>query len=103
MAGVGVPSRLYNVLAAGRPVVAAVDRESEPARVLREYRIGIQTPPGQLDAFVQAVESLRADPSYVSEAGSRARAAAVEHFAFPQTLSSYRQLLSELDGGARKE
>ena len=31
MRGVGVPSRLYNILASGRPVIAAVDATSEPA------------------------------------------------------------------------
>jgi colanic acid biosynthesis glycosyl transferase WcaI len=98
MAGVGVPSRLYNVLAAGRPVVAAVDPESEPARVLREYHIGIQTRPGHLDEFVRAIESMRADPSFLSEAGSRARTVAVDHFAFSQTLEAYRRLVAELVG-----
>jgi glycosyltransferase involved in cell wall biosynthesis len=96
MAGVGVPSRLYNVLAAGRPVVAAIDPDSEPARVLREEGVGIQTAPGNSGAFVQAIETIRADAPFLSEAGSRARRAAVERYGFDRALTAYRQVLAEL-------
>jgi glycosyltransferase involved in cell wall biosynthesis len=96
MAGVGVPSRLYNVLAAGRPLIAAVDAESEPARVIREERVGIDTPPGDVEAFTRAVEAARADPHALREAGARARRAAVERFGFDRILAAYRELISEL-------
>ena len=95
MAGVGVPSRLYNVLAAGRPVVAAVDQASEPSLVLSEERVGIQVPPGDAGAFVAAVMTMRSDPAYLRQAGERARAAAQNRFSFPQTLEAYRTMLSE--------
>jgi colanic acid biosynthesis glycosyl transferase WcaI len=101
MAGVGVPSRLYNVLAAGRPVAAAVDSESEPARVINEERIGVHTPPGDLRSFVEAIESMRRDESFLVDAGCRARRAAVERFSFPGILAAYRQLLAELGWEAR--
>lgn len=96
MAGIGVPSRLYNVLAAGKPVIAAVDADSEPARVIREERIGLQTPPGDCAAFVRAVETVRCDPTFLAEAGARARRAAVERFSFPKTIAAYRSMLAEL-------
>lgn len=99
MAGVGVPSRLYNVLAAGRPVIAAVDHDSEPARVLREEGIGVQTRPGDSDAFVRAVESMRADAPFLGEAGARARRAAVQRYSFDRILTAYQQMLSELGWG----
>ena len=100
MAGVGVPSRLYNVLAAGRPLVAAVDEESEPALVLAEERVGVQTPPGDAEAFVRAVVSLRADPQFLREAGLRARHAATERFGFDRTLAAYDALLRELQSSS---
>jgi glycosyltransferase involved in cell wall biosynthesis len=95
MSGVGVPSRLYNVLAAGRPLVAAVDPDSEPSLVLQEEEVGIQVAPGDADAFVHAVLKMRSDPSYLREAGDRARRAAIQRFGFPNTLESYRRLLGE--------
>lgn len=96
MSGVGVPSRLYNLLAAGRPVIAAVDHDSEPARVLREEGVGVQTTPGDVEEFVKAVLDLRADPHFRREAAERARRAAVERFGFGATLAAYHELLSPL-------
>ena len=96
MAGVGVPSRLYNVLAAGRPVIAAVDGHSEPARVVREEDVGIQTEPGDVEAFVRAVERMRADGEWVRAAGTRARRAAVDRFGFDTVLAAYQRLIADL-------
>jgi colanic acid biosynthesis glycosyl transferase WcaI len=95
MSGVGVPSRLYNVMAAGRPVVAAVDADSEPSLVLQEEAIGIQVTPGDADAFVGAVLKMRSDPSYLRQAGERARRAATKRFGFPITLEAYKSPLGE--------
>jgi len=40
MAGVSVPSRMYNVMAAGKPIIAVTDPDSELALVVREEDIG---------------------------------------------------------------
>ena len=95
MAGVGVPSRLYNVLAAGRPVVAAVDAESEPALIIQEEEIGVQVPPGDAAAFVDAIVKLRSNPAYLTAAGARARRAAVDRFGFSHVLAAYVDLLGD--------
>jgi colanic acid biosynthesis glycosyl transferase WcaI len=96
MAGVGVPSRLYNALAAGRPVLAAVDPQSEPARVIREEGVGMHTAPGDVEAFVNAVVAMRNDPALVEAAGRRARVAAVDRFGFLEILIAYQRLVAEL-------
>ena len=44
MSGVSVPSRMYNILAAGKPIVAVADDESELARVVREEQVGWVVP-----------------------------------------------------------
>ena len=43
--GYVVPSRLYGVLAAGRPVIAAAEDDSETAQLVREAGCGIVVPP----------------------------------------------------------
>ena len=40
MAGVSVPSRLYNQMAAGRPIIAVADAASEVSQVVAEEEIG---------------------------------------------------------------
>ena len=46
MQGVSVPSRTYNILAAGKPIIAATDRDSELAMVIREEDVGWVVAPG---------------------------------------------------------
>ena len=64
LAGYVVPSRLYGVLAVGRPVIAAADPESETAQVVERVGCGIVVPPGrpELVAFVnQVFDQLKAN------------------------------------------
>ncbi|MFN8224345.1 MAG: glycosyltransferase family 4 protein [Gaiellales bacterium] len=95
LAGYVVPSRLYGVLAAGRPVLAAADDESETARIVREAGCGLVVPPGrpELVAAVlrDAVEG-RAPLAGLGEAGRRwVEAEADREVAFER----YRRVVGE--------
>ena len=46
LAGYVVPSRLYGILAAGRPVIVAADADSETSRLVNEVGCGVVVPPG---------------------------------------------------------
>ena len=46
LSGFVVPSRLYGILAVGRPVIVAADADSETARLVREVGCGLVVPPG---------------------------------------------------------
>lgn len=98
MAGVGVPSRLYNVMASGRPLIAVMDEDSEVARVVREEGIGWTVQPGDTDGFVEAVVAARAQSDCLSAMGGRGRAAAETTYAFDTILHAYMRLLDALDG-----
>ncbi|MGE0040488.1 MAG: glycosyltransferase family 4 protein [Vicinamibacterales bacterium] len=75
LAGVIVPSKLYPILAAGRPCLAAVEPASEPAAVIEQYGCGVRVPPGDAQALAAAVERLADQPGERAEMGRRARAA----------------------------
>ncbi len=47
MEGYIVPSKLYGILAAGRPYVAAVDPSCEVARLAVEHQCGVLAAPGE--------------------------------------------------------
>ena len=55
------PSRIYNYLLAGRPVVASVDGEFDLARLLRESGAGLVAEPGDAEALSHAIETLYHD------------------------------------------
>jgi glycosyltransferase involved in cell wall biosynthesis len=75
-----VPSKLQSYLAAGRPIIAALDGEG--ARIVAESGAGICCPPGNAPALADAIRRLHAMPAEAHErmgaAGSHYHAA---HFA----------------------
>ncbi len=71
-----VPSKLYGILAAGRPFVAAVDPSCEVATIASTQSCGLVAPPGNPGALVDAIARLYADRSLARSMGENARRAA---------------------------
>src|SRR5207237_1151012 len=74
LAGFVVPSRLYGILAAGRPVLVAADEDSETAQLVRAVGCGIVVPPGEPDLVADAIRSLASGEHDLAEMGRRGRA-----------------------------
>lgn len=60
LAASSVPSKMYSILAAGRPIVASVDPGTEVARTVVAAGAGLAVPPDDPDAFHAAVDELLA-------------------------------------------
>ena len=78
-----VPSKVYGLLAAGRPVLFIGPREATPARIIAQYACGWQIDCGDVAALVSLLHRLAADPAEVRAAGSRARQALLEQYDLP--------------------
>lgn len=101
MTGISVPSRVYNIMAAGKPILAIGDTGSEIAMMIREEQIGWLVPPGAPGRFTAAVLEARADPARLTEMGSRARRAAKIKYSYERVIAAYCDLfrgLKRLDG-----
>jgi colanic acid biosynthesis glycosyl transferase WcaI len=72
-----VPSKLYGILASGRPFVAAVDPSCEAATIAREHQCGTVAMPGDVDALVAAIATFYDDPAGARVMGENARRAAL--------------------------
>jgi len=73
--GIVVPSKLFGILAAGKPSIMVGPRDAEAARILIEHDAGLVVAPGDVESMLSAIESLRADASRCSQMGVRARRA----------------------------
>jgi colanic acid biosynthesis glycosyl transferase WcaI len=94
LAGYIVPSKVYGILAAGRPFIAAVENGSEPARIIAEERCGMHVQPGDSAAIAEAILKLRAmSPSERQEMGLRGRAGLVERYDRTRASALYERLL----------
>ena len=92
-----VPSKVYGVLAAGRPYVAAVDPSSEVATIARDHGCGVLAAPGDPDALAGAIVSLADDPATTHAMGQRARAAALQ-FDRRVAVLAYHDLFARVAG-----
>src|SRR5207247_4100592 len=63
LAGYIVPSKLYGILAAGRPYVAAVEDACEVAEITREHECGFVVPPGDAAALASRILDIYRDRS----------------------------------------
>ena len=91
-----VPSKMYSILAAGRPIVASVDTGTEVAAVVERANAGIAVPPDDPEAFTKALARLVAEPDEVERMG-RAGRAFVERWASPAAIAEqYEALFDEL-------
>jgi colanic acid biosynthesis glycosyl transferase WcaI len=97
LGSVSVPSKTYSILAAGRPIVAAIDAGTEVPRILDASGAGVAVEPDDADAFAHAVGQLVDDPD-----GARARGEAGRRWvltaASPGAVAEeYERLIESLD------
>ncbi|HEX4001841.1 MAG TPA: glycosyltransferase family 4 protein [Candidatus Acidoferrales bacterium] len=71
--GVVVPSKLYSILAAGRPVLAVAPESSDAARIVVESGCGLAADPDDPAAVANAIRELRADSARLCKMGRTAR------------------------------
>jgi colanic acid biosynthesis glycosyl transferase WcaI len=102
LAKASVPSKLYSILAAGRPVVASVDEGTEVATTVSRAGAGLAVPPEDPDAFTDALLELLDDPERARSMGASGRRF-VEGWASPAAVAErYEALFEELRDSRRR-
>lgn len=96
LAGYVVPSRLYGILAAGRPVIVAADEDSETARVVEAQGCGVVVPPGRPELLAQTIRAAHDGELDLAGMGLRAREYVVRDADRQVAFGRYRELLREL-------
>lgn len=96
LGNVSVPSKTYSILAAGRPVLAAIDPGTEVPRMIRAAGAGVVVPPDDAAAFTAALRGMLADPVALAAQGTAGRAF-VESAVSPRAVAvAYAELIDRL-------
>jgi putative colanic acid biosynthesis glycosyltransferase WcaI len=95
LAGYIVPSKLYPILAAGRPYIAAVESLSEVAALTQRHRCGVLVEPGDAVQLADAIRRLADQPAEREGMGARARLAS-ELFARDRQVAAHAQVIEEV-------
>lgn len=94
--GLVLPSKLYGIMAAARPTIFIGDADGDTAAVLADARAGITVPVGDVGGMVDAIVSMREDPTRVLELGLNARRAFESRFDMPIAITRWRAVLEEV-------
>jgi colanic acid biosynthesis glycosyl transferase WcaI len=92
LASVSVPSKSYSILAAARPVLAAIDEGSEIPRILAESGAGLSVPPDNERAFVAALTTLCNDQNLRESMGAKGRAWVEQHASPAAVAAAYEAI-----------
>ncbi len=96
LAASSTPSKVYGILAAGRPVLASVDTDSEVASIISDAACGAAVPPDDPAEFIAALDHLVSDSHELEQMGKRSRSFA-EGLQQPRDQAvAYEQLFNRL-------
>jgi len=91
-----VPSKLYSILAAGRPVLASLDADTEVTRVIDQSGAGIAVEPENQDDFLWALYRLVDSRESREDMGRKGRAFVEEWVSPAGVAAAYIALFDEL-------
>lgn len=91
-----VPSKILSIMAAGRPVVAALNSDGDAPRLIAKADCGLCVPPEDPHALAEAVLRLYHDPSLREQLGRNGRRYAEEHFSVGVCANKYERLFEEV-------
>lgn len=90
------PSKLYGILAAGRPVMAIASATTDLAQTVRENDLGWCCEPGDPPAIVDSIATAANSGHLLSEMGARARSIAKECFDRKVVMNDFESLFRRL-------
>lgn len=94
MWGVSMPSRTYNILAAGKPILALTEKDSELAQVVAEDEVGWIAPPDEPTVLLNTIEKIYNERHKIAQMNARARRAALEKYSLATAVEKYRRAIN---------
>jgi len=95
MYGVSVPSRMYNIMAAGKPLIGIVEEGSEIAKVIVEEKVGFVVKPGSPDQLVKVIEYAMSNCQILKNMGDRASGLVKEKYSCDNAIRKYEALIND--------
>ncbi len=80
VAGSMVPSKIYGMLAAGRPVLYIGPNDTTAAKIVKSHDCGWRVAPGDVNGLVKLLHTLNTNRELIYSAGRRARQALLQHY-----------------------
>lgn len=96
MGGVIVPSKIYGIMAAGKPYIAALDKESEVYQITEELNCGININPSDVEELKKAVVWAYRHQSEIEKMGENGRKALEKYYSREISTQKFKQYIHKI-------
>lgn len=93
MCGVSMPSRTYNILAVGKPILALAEVDSEVSLVVKESEIGWIVPPNEPEKLFSIINTIYIQREKLIGMQIRARKTALQKYSLEMAIENYEKAL----------
>jgi glycosyltransferase involved in cell wall biosynthesis len=101
LSGFVVPSRLYGILAVGRPALVSADPDSETVRLVEDAGCGIVVPPGRPELVAAVIRDVIEGRLSLDGMGDRGRAWVEREADREVAFGRYRRLVADVVSSSR--
>ena len=91
MRGVSMPSRTYNILAVGKPILALAESDSEVAKVIEEDKVGWIVSPNEPEKLLELIKKIYHEREKIPEMQKRARNSALAKYSLETAVENYKK------------
>jgi len=96
MKGVIVPSKVYGIMASGKPFIAAVDEGSETDEIVKQFHCGIAVKPSNVEELKKAVLWAFNNRNKLEKMGENGRKALENHYTKKICTQKFRKIVKNL-------
>jgi len=89
-----IPSKIFEFMGAGRPILTTVDGESRG--IIERAGAGVFSPPEDVDALVESIRALSRDPRRLERMGALGREFVERSYSRPALAGRYLDVLSRV-------
>lgn len=99
MEGLVLPSKIYGVLAAGRPMAFIGDADGEIAELIHEKEVGFAINHGEGAYLAEQIQALANDPERMRRMGANARRLFDQEYSKIRAMERWKKLMADVIGG----
>jgi colanic acid biosynthesis glycosyl transferase WcaI len=91
-----MPSKIFNVMASARPILAVTPPGSEIQKIVEEAACGWNVPPQSPEKLAEAIVQLKARESALVQMGQSGRACLEKNYSRQRCVDAYEKMLNDL-------
>lgn len=95
--GLGVPCKIYGILASGCAVLGLVGNDCEVTDIIKNAKCGFRVDQGDVDSLVKKIKYIHKNPGLLKDMGKNSRRYFEKHFTRSQMTKKYYEILENIE------